>query len=111
MKQMNVEAAQGVENPPGVTRRTLSYNDDAMWCHFFLKAGAVIPLHRHAPTQIGYVVSGRAKFLAAAEEGAFEVATGDSYVFGPNIQHGTEALEDTVYIEVFCPSRDELKDF
>ena len=111
MKQMNIEEAKGVENPPGVTRKTLSYNDDAMLCHFFLKAGAVIRLHSHAPTQIGYVVSGRARFLAATEDDAFEVAAGDSYVFGPNVKHETEAIEDTVYIEVFSPSRDEFKDF
>ena len=111
MKQMNVEKAKGVENPPGVTRKTLSYNDDVMLCHFFLKKGATIPLHSHEPSQIGYVVSGRARFLAAVPEGAFEASAGDSYVFGPNVKHGTEAIEDTVYIEVFSPVRDEFKDF
>lgn len=111
MKQEHVDTAKAVENPPNVFRKTLAYNDEAMLCHFFLKKGAEIPLHNHKPTQIGYVVSGRAKFIAAKEEDAFEAGAGDAYVFDPDVKHGTIALEDTVYIEVFSPSRDEFKDF
>ena len=111
MKQEHVDSAEAVENPPGIFRKTLAYNDEAMLCHFFLKKGAKIPLHSHRPSQIGYVVSGRATFIGATEADAFEAAAGDGYVFDPDVEHGTIALEDTVYIEVFSPSRDEFKDF
>lgn len=111
MKMKNVTGAKAVENPPGVVRKTLSYNDEAMLCHFHLVKGAKIPLHSHRATQIGYVVKGRGLFLASKQEDQFEAGTGDSYVFGPDVEHGAIALEDTEYVEVFAPARDEYKDF
>lgn len=111
MKQKSLREGQPKENPPGVTRKTLAYNDEAMLCHFELKKGAQIPLHNHRASQIGYVVSGHARFLAENPEDEFEASAGDSYVLNPYVKHGTLALEDTVCVEVFTPSRDEYKDF
>ena len=107
----NVNEGQPVEKPVGVIRKTLSYNDEAMLCHFLLHKGAQIPLHNHRATQIGYIVKGKARFLASKKEDEFEGVAGDSYVFSPNVEHGTIALEETEYVEVFAPSRDEYKDF
>jgi len=111
MKQKSIAEGLAKENPPGVTRKTLAYNDEAMLCHFELKKGAQIPLHNHRASQIGFVVSGHCRFLAEKPEDEFEAAAGDSYVLDPHVKHGTLALEDTVYVEVFTPSRDEYKDF
>ena len=111
MKAKNLTQAKPVENPPGVVRKTLSYNDEAMLCHFSLQAGAKIPLHNHRATQIGYVVSGRARFLAEDPADEFEGLPGQSYVFSRFVKHGTMAIEPTEYVEVFVPTRDEYKDF
>ena len=111
MKMKNVSTGIPRESPDGVIRKTLSYNDEAMLCHFTLKRGATIPLHDHRATQIGIVVSGKARFLAEKPEDEFVVEAGDSYVLDPHVKHGTVALEDTVYIEVFSPTREEYKDF
>lgn len=111
MKMKKVSEARPVEKPPGVTRKTLSYNREAMLCHFHLRKGAQIPLHDHRATQIGYILGGRVRFLREKPEDEFKVQAGDSYVFDPHIKHGTIALEDTEYIEVFTPSREEYKDF
>ncbi len=111
MKMKSVATGQPQENPQGVTRKTLSYDDEAMLCHFILKKGAQIPLHNHRATQIGYVVSGKARFLAEKPKSEFEAGPGESYVFSAFVKHGTVALEDTEYVEVFVPPRDEYKDF
>jgi len=111
MKMKSVDTGTPVEGPEGVTRRTLSYNDEAMLCHFTLKKDSQIPLHDHRATQIGYVVSGKARFIAEKPEDEFEAGPGDSYVFSQFVKHGTTALEDTIYVEVFSPARDEYKDF
>ena len=111
MKMKNVSEAKGVENPPGVVRKTLSYNDEAMLCHFRLQKGSQIPLHNHRATQIGYLVSGKARFLAEKSEDEFEAQAGQSYVFSRFVKHGTIALEETEYVEVFVPVRDEYMDF
>ena len=111
VQRTNVQKAKPVEKPEGVVRKTLAYNEEAMLCHFVLKKGATIPLHDHLATQIGYIVSGKARFLAEKAQDEFVGGPGDAYVFSGFVKHGTVALEDTVYVEVFVPVRDEYKDF
>ena len=111
MKMKNASEGKPIENPAGVVRKTLSYNEEAMLCHFGVEKGSKIPLHNHRATQIGYIIKGKARFLAEDPEDEFEAAVGDSYVFGPYVKHGTIALEYTEYVEVFSPARDEYKDF
>ena len=103
----NSSQAPAVEGPDGIFRRTLVHNDEVMLCHFELKQGARIPLHHHKPAQIGYVVSGRVRFTSGRHPEGFTVTTGDGYVFNPEEEHGAEALEDSVFVEVFSPSRPE----
>lgn len=107
MQGKSLNETDGVENPPGIVRRTLAHNEQVMLCHFELKKGSSIPLHHHRPSQIGYVLRGRVRFISDRHPAGFEVAAGDSYVFDPDEQHGAEALEDSAYVEVFSPSRPE----
>ena len=111
MKQKHVSEGKPIENPPGVIRKTLAYNEESMLCHFLLAKGSRIPLHNHRATQIGYVVRGKARFLAENPADEFEGGAGASYVFSAFVKHGTIALEETEYVEVFVPARDEYKDF
>lgn len=103
----NVSDVGGVEHPEGILRRTLVHNKDVMLCHFELRRGACIPLHDHKPSQIGFVVSGTVRFTTRRHPNGFVVTAGDSYVFDPEEQHGAEAIDDSVFIEVFSPSRPE----
>ena len=111
MKSKHLDEGKPVEAIPGIFRKTLAYDDEAMLCHFELTKGASIPLHSHRAAQIGYVLKGRVRFLAEKHEDQFEVRPGDSYVFSADVVHGADALEDAELIEVFTPSRDEYKDF
>ena len=111
MKMKSLAQGKPVESPEGVIRKTLSYNDEAMLCHFLLKKGAKIPLHNHRATQIGYIIRGKSRFLAEDSKDEFVVEAGDSYVFSAFVKHGTVAIEETEYVEVFAPARDEYKDF
>lgn len=111
MKQKSTSNAKPVEMLPGIVRKTLSYNNEAMLCHFDIKKGSQIPLHKHVPVQIGYCLNGRVKFIGERPEDTFEAVAGDGYVIDSNKVHGAEALEDSAYIEVFTPMRPEYKDF
>ena len=111
MKRINVNQAKSVENPPGVARKTITYNGEVMLCHFVLRKGAQIPLHEHRATQAGYLMKGKVRFLMEKPNGSFEAGQGDSYVFDPFTKHGCIALEDSEYVEAFTPARDEYKDF
>lgn len=100
----------GQENPKGIVRKTLAYNEEVMLCHFTMAKGSAIPLHNHRASQTGYVVSGTVKFLGQEEGDAFVASAGDSYVFGPHQAHGCEVLEKAEIVEVFCPPREEYKE-
>ncbi len=111
MKMKNTSEAKLVENPPGISRKTLAYDNEAMLCHFNFKKGSKIPLHDHRAAQIGYVISGKVRFIAEKPEDEFEVQTSDSYVFSKFVKHGAIVLEDAELVEVFAPMREEYKNF
>ena len=110
MKAKSLDTANAVGMLPGITRRTLARNHELMLCHFTLEKGAQIPLHQHRPSQIGFVLSGKVRFKGNTDEDNFEVGPGESYVIDPEVVHGGEAVEDTVFIEVFSTSRPEYDD-
>ncbi len=101
-----VGQSRTVENPPGIYRTTLSFNEQIMLCHFRMTPGASIPLHDHEAAQNGYVISGKIRFVSPERE-AFVAGPGTSYVFGPREQHGAEILEEAEVIECFAPMRPE----
>jgi quercetin dioxygenase-like cupin family protein len=98
-----------VENPKGIFRTTMSYNEQIMLCHFILKKGAAIPLHNHKAVQNGYVINGKLKFIRK-DGSSFIAETGTGYVFASEEYHGAEVLEDSEVIECFAPMRPEYTD-
>ncbi|MFX1378514.1 MAG: cupin domain-containing protein [Promethearchaeota archaeon] len=100
----NIKPIKALE---GVFRKTLTYNNSVMLCHFLLEKDAKIPKHRHQEYQIGYVIYGKIKFLT--DNGDFIAKTGDSYVFDSNEKHGAFIIEKAEIIEVFHPSREDYK--
>jgi quercetin dioxygenase-like cupin family protein len=99
----------GVEAAEGIVRKTLAYSPSQMLCHFSMKAGAKIPLHDHEAAQIGYLVSGKARFFKESGE-EFIAEAGSSWAFLGWEKHGAEFLEDSEVVEVFSPLRPEYID-
>ena len=108
-KHISLDAARTVENPKGIFRTTLAFEDKAMLCHFVMKKGAEIPLHHHEAVQIGYVVSGTVKFRKENGE-SFTAEPRTSYMFQTNEAHGAQVLADAEVIECFSPMRPEYAD-
>ncbi len=112
MNRKSLDTAEKIEAMQGIVRRTLAYNDAAMLCHFDAEKGAVVPLHHHEPVQIGICLKGRIRFYYDEPGGeTFEVTAGDGYVVPANRPHGADVLEDSAYVEVFAPMREDYKDF
>ena len=98
-----------VEMLDGIFRTTLAYNQETMLCHFTMKKGAKIPLHSHEAVQIGYIISGKVKFVKGnGDEHVAEATT--SYVFQSQESHGAEVLSDAEVVECFSPMRPEYAD-
>ena len=104
MFRTNAEAA-AIEMFPGVTRRTLNSGDHTTLIEVVLAQGAVVPAHTHPHEQIGYVASGRVRFVI--DGGSRELAAGDSYLVPGGASHEVTAIEPSICIDVFSPVREE----
>ncbi len=70
----------------------------------FLK-GRDVPPHSHPNEQIGFVLSGRFRFVF----GRFDevLGPGDSYCIPAGVEHHIEMIEDGEVVEVFSPPRQD----
>jgi quercetin dioxygenase-like cupin family protein len=86
----------------GIERRVLAYNDDIMLVHYTVERDAVFPGHEHDETQQAvYVISGEVELRGDTET---RLAAGDSFVVGPNIEHGIRGVAPrTELVDAFSP--------
>lgn len=89
----------------GVSQKTLVYGEKTLMTEFLLKSGSLLPIHEHPHEQTGYLVSGRLKMFINEQE--FIAEPGDSWCIASNVNHGAEALENSVAVEIFSPVREE----
>ena len=97
--------AEAIEMFPGVVRRTLNSGERTTLVEVALDEGATVPEHTHPHEQIGYVASGRVRFVIAGEER--ELGAGDSYLIPSEKPHSVTALEPSVCVDIFAPVREE----
>ena len=70
-----------------------------------IEKSAVVPEHHHVHEQVATVERGALKFILEGREEI--VRAGESIAIPPNVPHAVEALEDTVVVDVFSPSRED----
>lgn len=107
-EQLFVEFAQieWQELGGGVRRKVMAYGDQLMAVYVEFKRGAVGALHRHPHLQITYLESGA---LTTRIGGQTRVLKGGDFYYIPaDVEHGVEALEDSVLIDFFTPMREEF---
>jgi quercetin dioxygenase-like cupin family protein len=100
--------ATAYERAPGLTRRTLGQTDDIMLVEYRAEANTVLPEHRHAPQQVGYLVSGALTFTIGGE--ATRCGPGDCWSIPGGVPHSVVFHRDSVVIECFSPPRPEYAD-
>ncbi len=91
---------------PGVKRKILAYDKDMMMVEVTFEKGAKGYVHSHPHLQITYVAAGSFEFMVGDEKKL--VAKGDSVYIPSNVDHGVEAMEAGMLIDVFNPMRDEF---
>ena len=89
----------------GVRLNTRAHGERTLLGEFLIDRGAVIPVHQHPNEQTGYLLSGRLDFEIAGER--FVAEPGYAWCIPEGVEHGAEALEDTVVVEVFSPVRED----
>jgi quercetin dioxygenase-like cupin family protein len=99
-KQSQIGYMRAIE---GIEQKTLVYGEKTLMVEFRLQQGAKLPLHAHPHEQSGYLVSGKIRLIIGNETHLVE--QGDSWCIGGGVDHGAEALMDSVAVEVFSPVR------
>ncbi len=90
---------------PGIRLKTMVHGAKTLFAEFRLEKGSALPKHAHPHEQTGYLVRGRMRLAIGGE--AFEVHPGDSWCIPGGIEHGADALEESVAVEVFSPVRED----
>jgi len=91
---------------PGMRRKIMARGPDLMSVYVEFKSGAIGALHRHPHRQISCVAKGSFKVSIGGETRV--IAAGDHYYVPANVEHGVEALEDGVLIDMFTPQREDF---
>ncbi|MBK8185238.1 MAG: cupin domain-containing protein [Candidatus Competibacteraceae bacterium] len=93
------------EAAPGILQKTLVFGDKTLMVEFVLARGSVLPPHAHPYEQTGYLLAGHIRLRIGSQE--FDARAGDSWCIPINVEHGAQAVEDAVALEVFSPVREE----
>ena len=83
----------------GVKIKILHQDESMVMTEFVLQKGARLPEHSHQSSHSAYLLQG--KICLTTDNTAREFVQGDSWSMNKNICHTTEALEDSVVLEVF----------
>jgi quercetin dioxygenase-like cupin family protein len=92
---------------PGLRRRIMAFNDKLMLAEHVMEKGWKGARHSHPHEQLVYVISGHIK--VSAGDKSFECRAGDSFVVPGGMEHEAAAVERSVVLDVFAPSREEYR--
>jgi quercetin dioxygenase-like cupin family protein len=88
--------------------RKVITGDKIMMAHVFLKKGCIVPRHQHHNEQFTYIIHGALRFWIGEDESQeLLVRTGEVLHIPSNVWHKAEALEDTLDMDVFSPTRED----
>lgn len=83
----------------GIQIKVIRREDSMEMTEFELLKGTLLPEHVHTSDHSAYLLKGKIRMLI--DGFAREFVQGDNWCIGKNICHCTEALEDSVVIEVY----------
>jgi quercetin dioxygenase-like cupin family protein len=85
--------------------RKIVTGEREMLAQIYLKRGALVPIHAHESEQMTYILQGALRFRINGEE--LIVREGEVLHIPSGVPHQSEALEDTLELDVFSPIRTE----
>ncbi len=99
------ENADAFSPEPGLVRRIMANNPNLMLVEHTMEEGWAGARHSHPHDQLVYVLEGRIGVRSGGAE--FEAKAGDSFVVNGGVEHEAWALEPSVVLDVFTPTRED----
>ena len=94
-----------LEKVTEMVSRKIVTGEREMLAQVYLKRGCLVPMHAHESEQMTYILQGALRFLIEGEE--ITVREGEVLHIPSRVPHQSEALEDTLELDVFSPIRAE----
>ena len=88
--------------------RKIVTGEREMIAQIYLKRGCLVPMHSHESEQMTYILQGALRVVVEGEE--IIVREGEVLHIPSRTPHQSEALEDTLELDVFSPIRAEWID-
>jgi len=85
--------------------REMVVGEGLMLARVFIRKGGHVPLHHHHNEQVTYILEGALKFAIDGKE--IVVKAGEVLCIPPNMPHEAWAVEDTLDLDVFTPTRED----
>lgn len=85
----------------GIDIKVLHQDESMIMTQLMIQRGTILPEHIHQSNHSSYLLQG--KICIMADGNATQFVQGDSWCMEKNICHSTEALEDSILLEVFNP--------
>jgi quercetin dioxygenase-like cupin family protein len=98
-----------VKSAYGVEFKALATGDRIMCTIMRFKKGGKVPKHKHPAEQVGYLIKGKFK-LWINDEMIGILEPGDSYAIKSGEIHSMEMLENSEWVDMFSPPREEYMD-
>ena len=105
LMRISWEKAASWEPEPKLTRRVLAHNPKLMLVEHRMEFDWVGARHSHPHDQAVYVISGKLRFSVG--DTLFEAGAGDSFVVRGGIEHQAWAIEASVVLDAFTPTRED----
>jgi len=87
--------------------RKIVTGDREMLAQIYLKRGALVPIHAHDSEQMTYILQGALRVRVNGEE--LIVREGEVLHIPSGVPHQSEALEDTLELDIFSPIRTDWR--
>jgi len=83
----------------GIKIKVLNQDESVVMTEFELQKGTLLPEHNHTSDHTAYLLKGKIRMVANGI--ATDFYQGDNWCIKKDLSHTTEALEDSVILEVF----------
>jgi quercetin dioxygenase-like cupin family protein len=93
----------------GVKLKVTQQVDSLLMTELEFQKGASLPEHVHQTDHSGYLLQG--KICMTIDGVERELVKGDSWCIAKNLCHSTEAIEDSIVIEVYGKEMENVQDY
>lgn len=91
----------------GIKIKVLKQDESVILTELDLLKGTILPAHIHTCDHSAYLLKGKIRLISNGV--ASDFSQGDSWCIKSDICHATEALEDSIVLEIYSMETDEYK--